>query len=718
MKLDFLGAAGTVTGSRTLVTSGNTKLLVDCGLFQGFKELRLRNWDRPPFDPSDIDAVVLTHAHLDHSGWVPRLVKEGFTGPIYCTPGTHGLCRLLLMDSGYLQEEDAAHANRDGYSRHRPALPLYTQDDAEQSLGHFRDLPWDTPFHLSDDIEVTLLPAGHILGASMARLRAGDRTVVFSGDLGRPQDLIMEPPRQLAHTDWLVLESTYGDRLHSDEDPVAQLAEVVVRTMERGGTLLIPSFAVGRAQSLLWAIHLLKGRGAIPDVPVYLDSPMAVNSTELYVANAAAHRLTPKQAKGLWEDVRLVRSAEESKKLSKRKGRMIIISAAGMLTGGRVLHHLRAFAGDHRNTLMFSGFQPSGTRGAQILRGADRVKVHGKYVDIDCEVTRVDAFSAHADRDEILSWLGGLSEPPLHIYLNHGDPEASEALRQEIKDRLGWSCAVVTDGASVRLGESVGKRAAVANQIPVLSEEVLLERQNRLLQTRAYVRADHDASFLQRDDQRATRLLLEYLKVEHALDDHDIHSTVVVFGSARTEEGSHWYEEARAFARLASSEPLLDHERAVVITGGGPGIMEAANRGAFEAGYPTVGLNITLPHEQAPNPYVTPNLCFQFRYFAVRKMHFLRRARALVAFPGGFGTLDELFEALTLIQTDKMPEIPLVLVGRDHWNRVADIPYLVEEGLISPEDAQLAQFTDTGAGAWEIIRRHYQKRGRPAHWHE
>ncbi|MBW2257337.1 MAG: LOG family protein [Deltaproteobacteria bacterium] len=711
MKLEFLGAAGTVTGSRTLVTVGNTKLLVDCGLFQGFKELRLRNWDRPPFDPGALDAVVLTHAHLDHSGWIPRLVKEGFTGPIYSTPGTHGLCRLLLMDSGYLQEEDAAHANRDGYSRHQPAQPLYTQDDAERSLGQFHDLPWDTPLNLSDDVEVSLLPAGHILGASMVRLRNGDRTVVFSGDLGRPRELIMEAPRRVEHTDWLVLESTYGDRLHSDGDPLDQLSDVVVRTMERGGTLLIPSFAVGRAQSLLWAIRVLKARGTIPDVPVYLDSPMAVNSTELYVQNAAAHRLTPAQAKGLWEDVRLVHTAEESKKLDRRKGPMIIISAAGMLTGGRVLHHLRTFAGSHRNTLLFSGFQAGGTRGAQILRGAKRVKVHGKYVDIDCEVARLDAFSAHADRDEILEWLEGFSEPPLHVYLNHGEPHASEALRQEIQDRLGWSCTVVGDRSSAQLGESLGKRAAVANRIPVLSQEVLEERRARLAQTRAYVRADHDAAFLQRDDQRATRLLLEYLKVERGLEDHDIHSTVVVFGSARTEEGSHWYEEARAFGRLASAESLVDHERAVVITGGGPGIMEAANRGAFE-------LNITLPHEQAPNAYVTPNLCFQFRYFAVRKMHFLRRARALIAFPGGFGTLDELFDALTLIQTGKMPEIPVVLVGRDHWNRVADIPYLVEEGLISPEDARLVQYTDSGAGAWDIIRRHYQKRGRPTHWHE
>jgi metallo-beta-lactamase family protein len=435
MKLEFVGAVGTVTGSKTLVTAGKSRVLVDCGMFQGFKELRERNWQRPPFDPRQLDAVVLSHAHLDHSGWVPRLVKEGFTGPIYCTPSTHDLCKLLLMDSGYLQEEDAAYANRKGYSKHDPALPLYTQKDAERALRQFVEVDWDAPLRLTDELAVTLLPAGHILGASLVCVEDGRSRVVFSGDLGRPTDLIMKPPRQLDRADWLVLESTYGNRRHPSTSPLEQLAEVVNRTTERNGTVLVPAFAVGRTQALLRALQLLKQRKAIPDVPVWLDSPMATNATELYVRHHKEHRLTDEQAQALWKGVNLSLTAQDSMHLDFTRGARVIVSAAGMLTGGRVLHHIKAFAPDPRNTLLFSGFQAGGTRGAHILGGADEIRVHGFPVEVQCEVARIDALSAHADQQELIDWLQGMEAPPLHIYLNHGEPEAVEALRRPTSPR-------------------------------------------------------------------------------------------------------------------------------------------------------------------------------------------------------------------------------------------------------------------------------------------
>jgi len=443
MQLQFLGATGTVTGSKYLLREGAAGVLVDCGLFQGYKQLRLRNWARPSFDPPTLNVAVLTHAHLDHSGYLPRLVKAGYGGPVHCTGGTYDLCRLLLPDSGRLQEEEAELANRHGWSRHRPALPLYTEADAVQALERFEVHGFDEEFVAAPDLSIRFLPAGHILGAAMVQVRSGARTVLFSGDLGRQNDPIMHPPATVTKADFLVVESTYGDRAHDPVDPQRRLGEVIDRTIRRDGVVVIPSFAVGRTQSLLWAIHRLKAARVLPgELPVFLNSPMAVDATAIYRRHRAEHRLSPEECEAMCHAARFVNTVEESKRLNERRGPMVIIAGSGMASGGRVVHHLKAFAPDPRNTILFAGFQAGGTRGAAMLAGAPAVKIHGEYVPVRAEVELIDNLSAHADAQEILAWLGGFKAPPRRAFVTHGEPAAADGLRQRIEEQLHWRCEV------------------------------------------------------------------------------------------------------------------------------------------------------------------------------------------------------------------------------------------------------------------------------------
>ncbi len=443
MDVQFLGATGTVTGSKYLLREGASRLLVDCGLFQGFKQLRLRNWAHPPFDAATLDAVVLTHAHLDHSGYLPLLVRRGFKGPIYCTHATLDLCRILLPDSGRLQEEEAEQAARHGWSRHRPALPLYTEADAVQALENFEARAFDTAFEAAPGLHVRLLRAGHILGAAMVRVEGPRRSILFSGDLGRPRDPLMHPPATVAAADYLVVESTYGDRAHDPADPQQRLGEIIARTIARDGVVVIPSFAVGRTQSLLWAIHRLKQARVLPgELPVFLNSPMAVDATGIYRRHRAEHRLSPDECQAMCHAARFVNTVEESKRLNQRKGPMVIIAGSGMASGGRVVHHLKAFAPDPRNTILFAGFQAGGTRGAAMLAGAEAVKIHGEYVPVRAEVALIDNLSAHADAQEILEWLAGFKAPPRRTFVTHGEPAAADALRQRIEEQLRWRCEV------------------------------------------------------------------------------------------------------------------------------------------------------------------------------------------------------------------------------------------------------------------------------------
>jgi len=443
MKISFLGAVGTVTGSKYLIEHRDRRILVDCGLFQGFKQLRLRNWAPLPVDPSEIDMVVLTHAHIDHSGYIPLLIKNGFTGPVLATPATAALCGILLPDSGHLQERDAEFANRHGHTKHTPALPLYTQEDAEAALEQFTELGMDERHDLGAGLSLRFHTAGHILGAAMAEIEGNGTRILFSGDLGRPNSPTMPDPALVAETDYLVVESTYGDRTHAPDDPEDALADIITRTAARGGSVIIPSFAVGRAQTLLYHIHRLKESGRIPDLPLFLDSPMAIDASEIFCRYPNAHRLTAAEARATCGAARLVREAEESKKLDQSsRVPKIIISASGMATGGRILHHLKRFAPDNRNSIVFAGFQAGGTRGAAIVDGAKHVKIHGEYIPIEAEVTNLEMLSAHADANEIMEWLKGFKHPPKMTFITHGEPKASDTLRLRIKEELGWSCIV------------------------------------------------------------------------------------------------------------------------------------------------------------------------------------------------------------------------------------------------------------------------------------
>ena len=438
MKLTFLGAAGTVTGSRYLLDTGKKRLLVDCGLFQGYKQLRLRNWAPPPVEPMSLDAVILTHAHLDHSGYIPRLAKEGFAGPVYCTRATLELCRILLPDSGHLQEEDASYANRAGFSKHRPALPLYTLQDAEDCLKQFEAVKVGSRFEPADGIHAEFRPAGHILGATFVRLEHRGVSVTFSGDLGRSGDALMKPPAAPAMTDYLVIESTYGDRRHPAGDPQAELGDWLRRALGRNGVVVMPTFAVGRAQSLMMHIAGLKEAALIPDVPVFLDSPMAIDATALYGFFRAEHRLSETECQRVFGATRLVNTPDQSKELDRRGGPMIILAASGMATGGRVLHHLKTFVGDARNLVLFAGFQAPGTRGALLVGGADSVRIHGQEYKVLAEVGQLETLSAHADAEELMAWMRQLNLPPRRVFVTHGEPVAADVLRSRIEHELGW----------------------------------------------------------------------------------------------------------------------------------------------------------------------------------------------------------------------------------------------------------------------------------------
>ncbi|HYF16826.1 MAG TPA: MBL fold metallo-hydrolase [Ramlibacter sp.] len=442
MRIQFLGATDTVTGSRTLLQHDGHSLLVDCGLFQGYKQLRLRNRDPLPVDPAGIDAVILTHAHTDHSGWLPVLARQGFRGKVWCTPATRDLCRILLLDAAHLQEEEAEYANRHGFSRHQPALPLFTREDALRSLKLFHSVPLHKPWHPLPGLTARLAPSGHMLGSAFVQVDDGTRSILFSGDLGRPQDLLLKPPERLPGADYLVLESTYGNRLHPHGDVLAQLEEVIRRTAGRGGSVLIPAFAVGRAQTMLHCIRLLKSQRRIPPVPVFLNSPMAASALQAYREHRDELAISTGDLDALSDVAQIVETADESRALNARRGPMVIIAASGMATGGRVVHHLKALAPDHRNTILFAGQQAGGTRGATLLDGAPTVRIHGQDIPVRAQVEKLDDLSAHADAQEILDWLRGFRRPPARTFINHGEPDAADALRQRIERELGWNCTV------------------------------------------------------------------------------------------------------------------------------------------------------------------------------------------------------------------------------------------------------------------------------------
>jgi metallo-beta-lactamase family protein len=454
--LQFLGAAETVTGSKHLLAFGSRRVLLDCGLFQGRKELRRRNWQDWPFAPKELDAVILSHGHIDHSGGLPRLVRAGFRGPIYCTPGTADLLGVLLPDAAYLQEEEAAHANRHRYSKHKPALPLYTVEDAYAALECLEEVAYGHVFSVADDLHAVFRPAGHILGSATVDLGLpdGTRRLLFSGDLGRWGRPILHDPAPVPAADVAIVESTYGDRDHPP-DPRSELAAVVSQAAASGGPLLVPAFAVGRTQELLWTLRELEDEGRVPVLPVYIDSPMAIDVTGIYLKHPEEHDLDMRHLldNGVHPlataQFAIARTVDQSKNLDDLRGPVTIISASGMATGGRILYHLKRWLPDRRATVLLVGFQAAGTRGRALQDGARSVRIHGKDVRVRARVVTVQGLSAHADRSELLRWLRSIEHAPRRVYLVHGEPAASAAFAVTLREATGWSVEVARDGGTV-----------------------------------------------------------------------------------------------------------------------------------------------------------------------------------------------------------------------------------------------------------------------------
>jgi metallo-beta-lactamase family protein len=468
ISITFLGAARTVTGSKYLVESGGTRIMVDAGLFQGFKGLRERNWQGLQVPPSSIEAIVLTHAHLDHCGYLPRLVSQGFCGRVFCTQGTQDLCKIVLPDAGRLQEEDAAFANRHNFSKHKPALPLYTEVDAYRAVSQLQPCGYDRPMPVANGIEVDFINAGHLLGSSYVRMRIDGRTVLFGGDLGRFGRPVLPDPTLVAAADYLLVESTYGDRVHEQDDNGDRLASIVKETAHKGGKLIIPAFAIGRVEELVYWLKRLESENRIPVLPVFVDSPMAAAALARYTARvseldpemnpeerddkaphdaAAPHPPDVRRRQAMQERemcvfcterFRVIGNAEESKQLTSSKIPSIVISASGMAEGGRVLHHLKAALPDARNTVLFAGYQAAGTRGQRLLDGEKSIKIHGGWVPVAARIERLDSMSAHADANEIMHWLSGFTAPPRQTFVVHGEPTAQDTLGRRIQAELGW----------------------------------------------------------------------------------------------------------------------------------------------------------------------------------------------------------------------------------------------------------------------------------------
>jgi metallo-beta-lactamase family protein len=451
MNITFAGAADTVTGSKYLIEAAGCRLLLDCGLFQGFKTLRQRNWAALEFDPKSLNTVVLSHAHLDHCGFLPVLVKRGFKGDVICSQATAHLAQIMLLDSAHLLEEEAKHANKYSYSKHAVAQPLYTVDDVKRSLKLLKPVPFHTAIQIKPRLSITLIPAGHLLGACSVTVKDRNMQLVFSGDLGRDQDMLMPPPAPIHTADVLLVESTYGNRTHPQENIMGRLGDIIRTAVGHGGTVLLPSFAVGRAQALMLAIARLKAEKAIPNVPVFLDSPMAIKATAVYQRHAKLLRIQAAEVSQLCEAAQCVNTPEESRRLSAGRTPSIIIAGSGMATGGRILHHLKAFAPHPRNHIIFPGFQVPGTRGAKMVAGEPAIKIHGEYVAIKAQVSHIEGFSGHADAQELMQWLLQFHAAPQQTFVVHGERDASDALRLRIQDTLGWNVQAVEHMQRVQL---------------------------------------------------------------------------------------------------------------------------------------------------------------------------------------------------------------------------------------------------------------------------
>lgn len=451
MKIGFWGAAGTVTGSRFLLDGSLGRVLVDCGMFQGGKQIRKRNWEAFPAEPASINAVVLTHAHIDHSGFLPALVRDGFSGPIYCTPATAELLELLLRDSAHLQEEEAKYANKKKSSRHVPAKPLFTIHDAEAALQLLEVRKFGVNFSVAPGFDASFTRAGHILGAASVRIVENGVSLLVSGDLGQDGDLVMHAPDYPPSADYVLIESTYGDRLHSKDDPFVVIEQVVNKTVSNGGSVLFPAFAVGRSQVLMHILAELRHQERIPNVPIYVNSPMATDVTDMYLRYASEHKLTDEQCSRIWSGIEFVQTIEQSKELTSSNEPKIIISASGMATGGRVLHHLTAMLPHSQNSIVFAGHQVEGTRGFLLVNGVKQIRIYGDDVNVFANIIHMEELSAHADRDELLSWMKKIKEKPKKVFIIHGESAASTELQNSLQIAGFMNCEIPLHGSSEEL---------------------------------------------------------------------------------------------------------------------------------------------------------------------------------------------------------------------------------------------------------------------------
>lgn len=442
MKLTFYGGAGTVTGSKILLEVNYTKILIDCGLFQGLKDLRLKNWEPLPLDLNELDLVLLTHAHLDHSGYLPILIKNGYKGKIYCTSATRDLTKIILLDSAKIQEEDARRAAKYNYSKHTKPVPLYTVADVKKTLEHFKIIESNKWLKINDEIELKLLNSGHILGSVFVILKINGEILVFSGDIGRKNPILLPKYEYVDKADYLVIESTYGNRLHKKTSINNKLLECIEQTYAKGGVLMIPTFSVERAQEIIYLLSILKRENKLPNIPIYLDSPMGVNATEVYFSHKNNHKLTSEDIKSMIDTVQLISDVRASKTVVSDNNPKIVLAGSGMITGGRILHYLDKYIEHKKNSILIVGFQAEGTRGKALLSGDSELKFFGKYYKIKAEVFKINAFSGHADQSELIDWLQHFKSPPKLTFINHGEPHQSQALKTKIRTTLNWNCTV------------------------------------------------------------------------------------------------------------------------------------------------------------------------------------------------------------------------------------------------------------------------------------
>ncbi|MBT8317177.1 MAG: MBL fold metallo-hydrolase [Lutibacter sp.] len=442
MKLTFLGGAGTVTGSKVLLESNYTKILIDCGLFQGLKELRLKNWDTLPINLNELNLVILSHAHLDHSGYIPILIKNGYKGKIYCTKATKDLTKIILLDSGKIQQEDAERANKYKYSKHQQANPLYTVNDAIISLNHFETFEPNEWHTFNDSIKFKFINSGHILGSVFILLDVNGEIFVFSGDIGRKKPILLPQYEYIEKADYVVIESTYGNRFHKNISILDELLRYIKLTFSKQGTLIIPTFSVERAQEIIYLLSILKRQNKLPKIPVYLDSPMGVNATEVYYSHTKNHTLTSEDINSMQATVQLISDVNTSKSIVNDNNPKIVLAGSGMITGGRVLHYLDKCIEDAKNSILIVGYQALGTRGRSLISGDSEIKFFGRYYKINAEVFKINAFSGHADQSELLDWLQHFKTPPKLLFINHGEPHQSQALSTKIKTTLNWKCTV------------------------------------------------------------------------------------------------------------------------------------------------------------------------------------------------------------------------------------------------------------------------------------